>query len=239
MSVWSSSPVPLIIAHRGASHDAPENTITAFALSVEEGAEGIELDVQLSADGVPVVIHDKTVERTTNGRGAVSKLSTQQLQTLDAGDGRPIPTLDQVFETFGPTLLYNVELKSGLWPDNNLAAAIAERIDGHQLEEHVLVSSFNPLTVRQSRRTLNPRTPVAHLRQTSLSSFKHQLVKAEADNPHHSLVNERYMAWAARHNLLVNVWTVDDPAEAQRLANIGVNSIITNKPGYIRSILST
>jgi glycerophosphoryl diester phosphodiesterase len=133
MSAWLSDSTPLIIAHRGASHDAPENTITAFALAVEQGADGIELDVQLSADGIPVVMHDASVERTTNGRGAVSKLTIEQLQRLDAGDGRPVPTLDEVFEIFGPTLLYNVELKTGIWSDRNLAAAVAERIDGHHL----------------------------------------------------------------------------------------------------------
>jgi glycerophosphoryl diester phosphodiesterase len=239
MSGWFSSPVSLIIAHRGASHDAPENTITAFALAAEQGADGIELDVQLSADGIPVIMHDSTVDRTTNGRGAVSKLSIEQLQTLDAGDGRPVLTLDQLFEIFGPTLLYNIELKCGFWPDSSLAAAVAERIEGHQLEDRVLVSSFNLIAVQQARRTLSPRTPVAHLRMSKISSFKHQLIKAEADNPHHSLVDDRYMNWAARQNLRVNVWTVDDPVEAQRLTEIGVNSIITNKPGFIRSKIPT
>lgn len=234
MSAWLSASAPLIIAHRGASRDAPENTITAFALAVEQGADGIELDVRLSADGVPVVMHDASVERTTNGRGAVSKLTVEQLQQLDAGDGRPVPTLDEVFEIFGPTLLYNVELKTGMWPDNNLAAAVAERIDGHHLEEHVLVSSFHALAVRQARKTLNPRTPVAHLRMSRPAALKHRFVKSEGDNPYFKLVDERYMIWARRENLLVNVWTVDDPAEAQRLTRLGVTSIITNLPSFMR-----
>jgi glycerophosphoryl diester phosphodiesterase len=235
MSAWSASPTPLIIAHRGASSDAPENSITAFALAVEQAADGIELDVQLSADGIPVILHDSTVDRTTNGRGAVSKLTVEQLQSLDARDGRPIPTLDQVFEIFGPTLLYNVELKSGFWPDRSLAAAVADRIESHQLEEHVLVSSFSLLAIRQARRTLSPRIPVAHLRMSSTAVWKHRLVRTEADNPYYKLVDDRYMAWAKGLNLQVNVWMVDDPAEAQRLAELDVTSIITNKPGFIRS----
>lgn len=238
MSDWFASSIPLIIAHRGASSDAPENTITAFALAVEQGADGIELDVQLSADGVPVVIHDSTVERTTNGRGAVSGLTVEQLQKLDGGDGRPVPTLDQVFEIFGPTLLYNVELKCGLWPDSNLAAAVAERIEGHYLEDRVLVSSFSMLAVRQAKGTLSPRTPVAHLRESGFEGWKHGFVRAEADNPYHILVTDEYMAWAKGRGLGVNVWTVDDPAEAKRLAALGVNSIITNKPAFIRSNLT-
>jgi glycerophosphoryl diester phosphodiesterase len=239
MSGWASSEIPLIIGHRGASRDAAENTITAFALAAEQKADGIEFDVQLSADGVPVVMHDSTVDRTTNGRGAVSKLSVEKLQALDAGDGRPVPTLDQVFEIFGPTLLYNVELKCGRWPDSNLAAAVAERIEGHQLEDYVLVSSFNFLAVMQARRTLSPRTPVAHLRMSKNTSWKHRIMKAEADNPYFGLVDQQYMRWAATQNLMVNVWTVDDPAEAQRLTDIGVTSIITNQPALIRSMLHT
>lgn len=234
MSDWFSSPVPLIIAHRGASADAPENTITAFAVGAEQGADGIELDVQLSADGVPVVIHDNRVERTTNGQGAVSDLSLEALQALDAGDGRPVPTLDEVFEIFGPALLYNVELKSGFWPDVNLAAAVAERIEGHQLEDRVLVSSFNVLAVRQASRLLSSRTPVALIRMNGFSAVGHSFVSSAADHPHYSLVNERYMAWATRRKLAVNVWTVDDEAEAERLVGLGVQGIITNRPGSLR-----
>jgi glycerophosphoryl diester phosphodiesterase len=217
--------------------DGPENTITAFALAAEQGADGIELDVQLSADGVPVVIHDRDVKRTTDGQGAVSKLSLEQLQGLDAGDGRPVPTLDEVFEIFGPSLLYNVELKSGFWPDKKLAAAVAERIEGHQLEDRVLVSSFNFVAVRQAGRYLSPRTPTALIRMSGFSAVGHRFVSSGADHPYYSLVNERYMAWAARRNLGVNVWTVDDPAEAQRLARLGVQGIMTNKPGFIRSVV--
>ena len=237
MSDWFSSPTPLIIAHRGASADAPENTISAFALAAEQSADGIELDVQLSADGVPVIIHDSHVDRTTNGQGAVSKLSLEQLQSLDAGDGRPVPTLDQLFEIFGPTLLYNIELKSGFWPDSNLAAAVAERIEGHHLEDRVLVSSFNLFTVQQARRYLGTRTPVALIRMNGISAVGHNFLASQADHPYYRLVDEDYMTWAARRNLRVNVWTVDDVAEAQRLARLGVQGIITNKPEFIRSHL--
>ena len=237
MSDWFSSQAPLIIAHRGASADAPENTISAFALAAEQGADGVELDVQLSADGVPFVIHDRDVKRTTNGQGLVASLTRDQLQELDAGDGRSIPTLDQVFEIFGPSLLYNVELKTGLLADKNLAAAVAERIEGHQLEDRVLVSSFSLLAVRQARRLLSPRTPVALIRVSKIGVFGHQFLESKADHPHYTLVNEQYMAWAAQKGLGVNVWTVDNPAEAQRLARLGVQGIITNKPEFIRANL--
>lgn len=237
MSDWFSSQAPLIIAHRGASAEAPENTISAFALAAEQGADGVELDVQLSADGVPFVIHDKDVARTTNGQGQVSRLTREQLGALDAGDGRSVPTLDQVFELFGPSLLYNVELKTGLLADKNLAAAVAERIEGHQLEERVLVSSFSLSAVRQARRLLSPRTPVALIRMDKWMRLGHSFVASKADHPHYSLVDEQFMTWANQNGLMVNVWTVDDPAEAQRLTRLGVQGIITNKPEFIRSNL--
>jgi len=99
VSQWLEVGSPAIIAHRGASASAPENTLSSFYLAVDQEAAAIELDVRLSSDGWPVVIHDATVDRTTNGQGAVSKLTVKELQSLDAGDGGPVPTLDQVFET--------------------------------------------------------------------------------------------------------------------------------------------
>lgn len=243
MSDWLTSHHPLIIGHRGASADAPENTLAAFALAIEQGADGVELDVQLSADGWPVIIHDDTVDRTSNGSGRVSEMTVAELQQLDLGMEQTIPTLDELFEAFGPTLLYNVELKSdGLLRtglrDTGLEAAVAERIEAHHLENRVLVSSFDPFCVRRARRYLSRTTPVAFLRESRTWQIAHRLIKAEADHPYHALVDETYMAWARQHNLRVNVWTVDDAAEAQRLVNLGVHGIITNKPAFIRMQLS-
>ena len=102
MNEWASGQRPFIIGHRGASAEAPENTLVAFLLAQAQGADGIEFDVQLSADGCPVVIHDGNLARTTNGRGQVQDFTVAALQKLDAGHGQPIPTLDEVFESLGP-----------------------------------------------------------------------------------------------------------------------------------------
>lgn len=243
MSDWITTDTPLVIGHRGASADAPENTLAAFALAIEQGADGVELDVQLSADGWPVIIHDDTVDRTSNGSGRVSEMTVAELQRLDLGMEQTIPTLDELFEAFGPTLLYNVELKSdGLLRtglrDSGLEAAVAERIEAHHLESRVLVSSFDPFCVHRARRYLSRSTPVAFLRESRTWQIAHRLITAEADHPYHALVDEAYMAWARQHKLRVNVWTVDDAAEAQRLVNLGVHGIITNKPAFIRMQLS-
>lgn len=234
---WSSALRPLIIGHRGASAEAPENTLAAFVLAQAQGADGIELDVQLSADGWPVVIHDSKLERTTDGQGQVRQFTLAQLQALDAGEGQSIPTLDEVFETLGPNFLYNVELKTAALRDNGLAAAVADRIQAHHMERQTVVSSFNALAVRWARRHLTQSTWVAHLSYTTGLKYKYLLAPSQAVHPHYRLVDADYIAWAQKMGWRVHVWTVDDPVEAQRLADLGVQAIITNQPKRIRDTL--
>ena len=234
---WSSAQRPLIIGHRGASAEAPENTLAAFALAQAQGANGIELDVQLSADGWPVVIHDSKLERTTNVQGRVQQLPVAELQALDAGEGQSIPTLDEVFETLGPNFLYNVELKTAAFRDDGLAAAVADRIQAHHLEQQTIVSSFNPWAVRWARRHLTQTTWVAHISYKSGLKYKYLLAPSQAIHPHYRLVDAKYMLWAQEKDWRVHVWTVDDPAMAQQLATLGVHAIITNKPKLIRESL--
>ena len=234
---WASAQRPLIIGHRGASAEAPENTLAAFALAREQGADGIEFDVQLSADGWPVVIHDAKVERTTNGHGRVQNQTVAELQGLDAGEGQSIPTLDEVFETFGPNFLYNVELKTAAFRDNGLAAAVADRIQAHHLERQTIVSSFNPWAVRWARRHLTQTTWVAHISYKLGLKYKCLLAASQAAHPHYRMVDASYVAWANKMGWRVHVWTVDDLAEAQRLVDFGVQAIITNKPKLLRESL--
>lgn len=235
---WYSSEIPLIIGHRGASAAAPENTMAAFGLAAEQGAQGIELDVRLAADGNVVVMHDRRVARTTNGRGAVAGLTTAELQALDAGLGQPVPTLDDVFQAFGPALLYNVELKDGGLANDDLILAVADRIAAYHLENQVVVSSFNPLAVRRARRHLSRTTMTAVIWARGPRWLWHLAAQTEADHPHYSLVDDAYMAWARERQYRVHVWTVDDPAEARRLARLGVHALITNKPDVISGVLA-
>lgn len=211
--------------------------MAAFSLARKQEADGVELDVRLARDERVVVMHDSDVARTTDGRGLVAELTAAELQALDAGEGEPVPTLDDLFEAFGPTLLYNVELKdNGLW-DDTLALAVADRVAAHNLENEVVISSFNPLAVRRARRHLAHSAMVALLWHHPLGRLLHHFVPAEADHPHHTLVDEAYIQWARARGYRVHVWTVDDPAEAQRLASLGVDAIITNYPARIRGAL--
>ena len=141
---------PKIFAHRGASAYAPENTMAAFSLAVHQGADAIELDAKLSADGYVVVMHDDTVDRTTNGTGRVSSLSLAELQKLDAGSKFPplfksekVPTLEEVYETLGRKILINVELTNYSTPMDDLPDKVIALVKKFNLEERVLLSSFS------------------------------------------------------------------------------------------------
>ncbi len=234
---WLTAKKPLIIGHRGASAYAPENTLAAFELAIEQGADGIELDVQMSVDGRIMVIHDFDSARTTNGQGLVAELTAAELQSFDAGQGQRVPTLDELFETLGPRVLYNIELKYFGWRGRGLETAVADRIESFHLENNVLISSFNPLAIRRARRQLSRSVPVAILRRQDFK-YGYLLAKSEADHPHFGMVDEAYMAWARKRGYRVNVWTVDEPDEARRLAALGVNGLITNKPDVILDSLS-
>ncbi|MEZ4540846.1 MAG: glycerophosphodiester phosphodiesterase family protein [Chloroflexota bacterium] len=237
-SPWLTTTRPLIIGHRGAGADAPENTLAAFALALEQNADGVELDVQLCADGVPVIIHDDTVDRTCDGTGRVADLTLAELRRLTIADNHGVPTLDELFAALGRRTLYNVELKASGIKEAGLAAAVAGCIERHGVGDRVLVSSFSPVAVWAARRRLPRAIPVAHLRERRAARLFHACVPAEADHPAAGLVDASLMAWARRRRLRVNVWTVDDPAEARRLIGLGVDGIITNRPGALRAALA-
>ncbi len=246
--------VPLNIAHRGASRIAPENTLAAFEKALEIGADGIELDVRLCADGVPVVIHDATVDATTNGTGRVDAMKLAQLKRLDTGSsfdpafaGERIPTLAEVLEALGHKLLLNIELKGRGLTNRGLERAVVDLIEQHALEEHVLLSSFSPLALRRVQQ-IAPRIPTglihtrpawpcfAWLPSLRLASLIIPRPNA-ALHPRHTLLDERYVGRARARNVRIHVWTVDQPTEMRRLITLGVDGIITNVPDVLRHVL--
>ena len=240
----------LNIAHRGASAAAPPNTLAAFEKAIELGADGIELDVHFSADGVPVVLHDLSVDATTNGSGRVADLTLAELKQLDAGTrfdpafaGERIPTLDEVLRAVGNRLLLNIELKTTSLGDNGLERAVVALVEQHHLSHRVLFSSFNPFSLRRAKR-IAPHIPAGLLYDQGLSlplrrAWLAFLAPHEARHPHYKMVDARYMAWARRRGYRVKTWTVDDPAEMRRLIGLGVNGIITNVPDVLRSVLES
>ena len=231
---WFTSPTPLIIGHRGASADAPENTLKAFHLAIEQGAVGIEFDVHGTADGHIVVIHDEELERTTNGRGRVTQMKLAELGGIDAGAGEPIPTLAQVFAAFGNKILYNVEIKDYSLTNRGTEAAVGRLIAQYGLEENCLVTSFSAISLRRGRGAMPRQTPMGMIRTTGWQQYSYHLFSGQADHPENVLVDARYMAWAKKRNYRVHVWTVDDPREAERLLSLGVHGLITNVPESYR-----
>lgn len=242
----------LNLAHRGASAVAPPNTLAAFEKAAELGADGIELDVHLSADGVPVVIHDYTVDATTDGSGRVADMTLAQLKELDAGSrfdpafaGERIPTLGEVLESVGSRLLLNIELKTVSLRDTGLERVTIGQVNRHGLAKgnRVLFSSFNPLSLIRAKR-IDAHIPVGllyapdmplPLRRAWLAPF----IPHEARHPKHTMVDADFMAWSRRRGYQVNTWTVDEPGEMRRLITLGVDCIITNVPDVLRDIIES
>jgi glycerophosphoryl diester phosphodiesterase len=239
---------PFVLGHRGASADAPENTLAAFALALERGADGVELDVWRCGTGEVVVHHDADTGRTCGEALRLASASLGALRRLDAGAwkaprfaGERIPTLAEVLDAL-PRALVNVELKSSGLPDLALAQAVAAVVREAGAEERVLASSFDPVLLAAFRRAA-PRVPAGLLFSAdrgwrARAAAGLALARPGAVHPQHRLVTAaRAAAWAAR-GLAVNTWTVDDPAEARRLAALGVAALITNRPAAVLEALA-
>jgi len=228
---------PKIIAHRGASAHAPENTMAAFQLAQEMAADGIELDAMLAKDGEVVVIHDNSLDRTTNSTGLVRDFTLAELQSLDAGGGEKIPSLSEVLTHFAGQFLINIELKNYSSIFDSLPLKVADLVKEHNCAQSVLVSSFNPFNLPRFHRRM-PEAPVGLL--TDKNKARHwlwRLFHYDALHPYFSDVDALLVSALHARERQVNVWTVEDPAEICRLAGLGVDSIITNDPQRTRTVL--
>ena len=248
MNLWlESHPKPLVIGHRGASAHAPENTLAAFRLAREQGADGIEFDVKRCATGEVVIMHDVSVDRTTSGHGNVHELSLSALRALDAGDGERVPLLDEVFEELAsrdrPDFLFNVEVTNYHTKGDGLEAAVIEVIRRHAIASRVLFSSFNPISVHQlSRRA--PDIPRAILYDPSMPLYLREvwlgaIVAHEFRHPHFSMVTPDILAALRKRYLRVNAWTVNEPADIRRMLECGVAGIIGDSPRTILDLRLT
>lgn len=228
---------PKIFAHRGASAQAPENTMAAFQLALDQHADGIELDVMLSRDNRVVVIHDATVDRTTNGTGKVKDLTWAELQKLDAGNGQKIPTLEAVFEAFGNQLLINIELKNYASIFDSLPIAVAKLVKDFKLEKSVIISTFNPFNLPRFRRQGTESSLGLLTLPGKADHWLYRLFRYDALHPHFKDVTPTMVKKIHAKGKQVNVWTVDDPDEIRQLAFLQVDSIITNNPLTARRAL--
>jgi glycerophosphoryl diester phosphodiesterase len=236
----------LVFGHRGASAYAPMNTIPAFELALQQGADGIELDVHLSGDKHLIVLHDFTVDHTTDGSGPAKSMTLAELKALDAGykfeerfRETRIPTLDEVFAAVGGKILFNVEIKSITEDTDGVEQVTADCIQRHGLQESVIISSFNPLALQRFRAIL-PEVAIGYLYAPSYTFFPEVMdaLPHEAIHPYHESIDAAVVERAKKSGQVINTWTVNDPAQAVKLRDIGVHGIITDKPDVIRKALT-
>jgi len=244
----------LVCGHRGASGHAPENTLAAFREAHEAGAEWIEFDVQLSADGEIIVLHDDTLERTTDSGQArrPAELTLAELKKLDAGSwfgpgfaGERIPTLAEVLEEFKGKLGLNIEIKSraGFEADNGIEGKVAQALADHNLFqiEQVIVSCFDP-TRLVALHALDARIPLGALYNPRAYPRGYDplqlipLTGARAFHPPFQIVDERLMLWARQAGVMINTWTVNEASDMQKMLELGLDMIITNYPAQLREM---
>jgi len=231
--------------HRGASSEAPENTLAAFELAIRQGATMLELDVQLSLDGYPVVIHDVTVERTTNGSGKVSEMSLEALRALDAGAwfseqyaGQRIPTLQEVIALArAQNIRLDVEMKFSRGSWYPLCDAVGALIDRLDFAGGCFVSSFNHRALHYFK-TRFLHIPIARLYATRAPRERNlRFASPPCAAVFRLLVVPSLVKRIHRLGGEISVWTVDDPDEMGRFIRMGVDVIITNRPAVLQSVL--
>jgi glycerophosphoryl diester phosphodiesterase len=238
----------LNLAHRGAKEVTPENTLPAFERALEMGAHGIELDVQLTFDDVPVIMHNFKLDETTDGEGTIPEHTLEQLKAFDAGAhfgeefaGTEIPTLAEVLEAF-PEAIVNVELKSLTLNDTGLERAVIDVVREHQAEGRVIVSSFNPFCLRRMS-NLASDLPLGQLNDPELPFLLRKgvtlwRVKRQAIHPYYTMVDQKFVNAAHNKGRRVNAWTVNESDEMRRLIDLGVDGVITDRPDVLHSVLN-
>ncbi|MGH2609402.1 MAG: glycerophosphodiester phosphodiesterase [Tepidiformaceae bacterium] len=235
----------LVIGHATAAGEAPANTLAGVRTCLDAGAEGMEIDVQLCADGVPVLMHDETVDRTTNLKGAVRKLSLAALQAADAGGGEPVPSLDQVLDLVAGRLTVMCELKAtpgDAAHDQRCVDAVLAALERRDAKTWAAIHSFNPEMVARAR-AAEPRVSAAIISPPVKGEALERLLggtlkrHAQAISVEHSCVTRELVLKAKRRQLTVWTWTADKERDWQRVVDAGVDGIITNVPHTLRAWL--
>ncbi len=242
--IFQNFPTPIVFAHRGDFAHAPENTLPSFEQALQKGADGVELDAKLTADGHVVVMHDAAVERTTNGKGRVASLTLAALRQLDAGSwfnekfsGAKIPLLEEVFEIVGKDKLINIELTNYSTRRDGLTLKVCELIKKHNNHKQILFSSFFPSNLKIAAQVL-PEIPRGLLAMPGIlgiwaRSFGFMFGDYQALHPHLSSVSREQIQRVHRLQRRVHVWTVNTAEEITRLKGWGVDGVFTDDPQTI------
>ncbi len=237
---------PLVIAHRGASGERPENTLPAYELAVEQRADAIEIDLHTTRDGAIVVTHDAELA-DLSGCGEVGEASLAEVRALDAGGGAQVPTLDEVLDRFGGRIPFNLEIKTGEKTGrySGIEAVALAAVEERGLLETTLFSSFDDSVLEELRRIsaaarigvlVSPREP-RESRAQSLARAR--AVAAEAINPHFIMADGALVGEAHDQGLAVYVSTGAAEPQMNRLLVLGVDGIFTNHPRRLRSVVDS
>jgi glycerophosphoryl diester phosphodiesterase len=234
-------------AHRGASGDYPENTMLAFEKAIEMGCGGIETDVHVTKDGCLVLIHDETIDRTSNGKGYISDFTLEELKQFDAGSwkgeaysGLTIPSIDELLMLVkDKDLIINLELKTDVIQYQGIEEKVINKIYEYGVESKVIISSFNHYTVRRCK-DIDKDIKIGLLYMEGLyePQMYADIVGAEAIHPYyHTVDNDQLVERIRKSNIEVNVWTVNDEAAMKRFLQFKVHGIITNYPDKLKKIM--
>ncbi len=222
-----------IFGHRGSSGTAPENTLQAFRQAMAAGADGIELDVQATADGIAVVIHDSDLSRTTNGAGRIQSLTLAEVQQLDAGGGERVPTLDEIVGLLAGAMTIDLEIKQ---PD--IEDVVLEVLHRHPSADW-FISCFKWGVLQHVRQLDSSASlwPLATVADEALFT-----IAAELRSPglalRHTAYTEEVAERCAAAGLEVGVWTVNDPKQGGRLKQLGASVLMTDYPAMMREALA-
>ena len=232
----------IVTAHRGASYVAPENTLSAMSAAIEAGAEFAELDVGLTRDGHVVLMHDRTVDRTTDGTGDLGDFSLEELEALEAGSwfseefaGEPIPTLREVMQLARGKLKLNIEIKTSR-AEPTIAAQVVEIIRSEGFVDDCMVTSFSRETIEEVKRI----APELRTGFIFGEDYPEDVFEGgwEVLSSNHEVVDSAFVARAKQSGKSVHVWTVDDRDLMLRLIGLGVDGIISNRPALLLEVLA-
>ncbi len=238
-------PGPLAIAHRGGTESAPENSLAAFGAAVEVGLRHLETDVHLTADGVLVAFHDERLDRVTDASGAISELASSEVAAARIAGTEPIPTLDELLETF-PDTCFNIDAKS-----DAAVVPLAAALRRHGALDRTCLGAFSDERLGRLRRLLGgevctsagPREVASLLgasrtRRRTRRLPAYQCLQVPVRHRGVEVVTPELVAIAHDRHCQVHVWTIDDPAEMHRLLDLGVDGIFTDRPSVLRSVLT-
>ena len=225
---------PIVIAHRGASVYAPENTVLAFEKAIEQDCDMIEIDVHATKDGGLAVIHDDTLDRTTDRKGRVCDFTFEELIDVDAGEGQRIPSLQQVIDLVTGKVGLVVELK-----ETGLERKVVEHLSKSSITDQVIVTSFFHPAVRQVK-SLFPQVRTAVITFSKPIEANSLAANARADALwiFRRYVTLEMVASAHKVGLRLYVWYVNDADEMRRILGLGVDGILTGRPNTLREIIT-